>query len=158
MAKWSRLEGLKTMDTQIRIATKNDLTWINEKYKEVEFFQADLENDIIAIVESNQNKIGVGRLRIIDSDVFELSGMYVVDSYRKQGVAGKIIKFLLTKVKSHQSVFCIPVPHLESYYKKFGFEEIKDCLQIPKVLKDKQIWCGNKFGGNFSIFKYNPNT
>jgi len=143
------------METQIRLASFDDLTWINAKYREVKFPEANLENEIIAIVESNIEKIGVGRLRRIDNNIFELSGMYVEDAYRKKGIAGKVIEFLLTTIEPHQSVYCLPFSHLNSYYKKYGFDEINDCSEIPKGLKDKQKWCGNTFGGSFSVFKYN---
>ena len=130
---------------EIRIARKSEIEWINNKYDEVAFVHSTFDKELIAIAEVNDEKIGVGRLVTIDENNLELGGMYVFEDFRGQGVAKKIVEFLLKFSKSTQKIYCIPFQHLTSFYNALGFIQCIDLDQVPKEILTKYLWCKDKY-------------
>ncbi|MBD3886336.1 GNAT family N-acetyltransferase [Phormidium tenue FACHB-886] len=126
-------------------ALREELSWINDRYDEVQFKHSDFNKEVIAIAEVDGIKAGLGRLVTIDDRTLELGGMYVFNHYRGCGVAGKIIKFLLQHVKDNQQVFCIPFMALEPLYRKYGFVQVFNRDTIPKFILEKQNWCDQTY-------------
>ena len=50
------------MIIKIRKAEKNEINWINLKYKEVNFMASDFDNEFIAIAECDNIPCGLGKL------------------------------------------------------------------------------------------------
>ena len=74
-----------------RQAEKEELPWINSQYKEVGFVISSFDNEFIAIVEVNGKKAGLGRLVVVDHENLELGGIYVLNEFRRMGVADHIV-------------------------------------------------------------------
>lgn len=129
----------------IRVAEQSEMPWINSCYDEVKFVHSNFEKEIIAIAEYEGQKAGLGRLVKIGPDHLELGGMYVFPAYQKKGIAGAIVDFLLSHVRSFQTVYCIPFQHLLSFYKKYGFVECADLQSVPEDIIKKYQWCQEEY-------------
>ncbi len=130
---------------RVRAAKDTEILWINRCYDDVDFIHSNFDKEIIAISEIEGSKAGIGRLVRIDSDHFELGGMYVFESFRKHGVASAIVEFLLKSAPLNKTIYCIPFEHLVSFYKKFGFKLCINLDPVPKELLDKYLWCKEKY-------------
>jgi N-acetylglutamate synthase-like GNAT family acetyltransferase len=130
------------MNIRIRLADYTDIDWINELYSKIGFQHAKVENEIIAIAETeDKRKIGVARLVSLDKDCLELAGVYVFESYRNKGVASKLIRFLMAYQKEGDVIYCIPFSKVKNLYKNFGFIDCKVTDNLPKSILDKCKWC-----------------
>jgi len=47
------------MNVEIRKIHREEITWINNKYAEVEFPKSNFDNEFIAIAEINNEKVGL---------------------------------------------------------------------------------------------------
>ena len=133
------------MSIKLKIAKKSDLNWVNQKYQEVDFPASNFETEFIAIAQYNNEKAGLGRVIKVDNNNAELGGMYVDTQFRGQGIASKIIKFLLKNNQNFARIYCLPFSNLENYYKKFGFKLVVNTknLKIPLKIREKLNWCNN---------------
>ncbi len=80
-------------------------------------------------------KIGMGKLKPITKNIFEIAGVYIDDSYRYQGYADSIIQHLLKEIKPGQEVYSIVPDKTSPLYKKAGFKQLGSG-QYPKIIKD----------------------
>jgi N-acetylglutamate synthase-like GNAT family acetyltransferase len=133
------------MAIEIQKATNKDIDWVNKKYDEVAFQHSNLDNEIIAIAEIDGKKAGIGRLVKIDEQTAELGGMYVFESFRGQGVASKIVQFLLDSGNQFCRIFCLPFEELEKFYGKYGFKISKDKGKVPEKILKKHEWCNETY-------------
>ena len=140
------------MDITVRRANKSELDWINLCYREVNFLASDYETEIIAIVEVEGEKAGLGRLVKINNEVWELGGMLVLEGYRSLGLSKKIIKFLLEQV-SETTIYCIPFENLFALYNSMGFEIVTDIGVVPKKVIDKFEWCKKTYPTDVLLLK-----
>lgn len=130
---------------QIRPAKQPEITWINSSYDEVGFAHSSFEKEIIAIAEINGQRAGLGRLVTIDVNHFELGGIYVFEAFRGQGIARKIVEFLLKASPPSKSIYCIPFEHLVPFYREFGFIPCVTLEQIPQEILAKCRWCKDRY-------------
>lgn len=130
---------------QVRPAERSEIEWINHCYDEIEFVHSSFEKEIIAIAESHGQKAGLGRLVSVDPNHLELGGMYVFEAFRSQGVARKIVEFLLKYPLPHQTIYCIPFEHLVPFYGQFGFIECTNLAEVPHEISSKYLWCKEKY-------------
>src|SRR5579862_6064334 len=91
---------------QIRLANPNEIEWINDCYDAIQFVHSDFEKEIIAIAEVDGQKAGLGRLVTLEDGSLELGGMYVLEAFRRHGIARQILPFLLNHVPSDKIVYC----------------------------------------------------
>jgi len=126
--------GGKMGKEHIRVATREDMSWINLHYESVDFPVSDYDTELLLILEVNTYFAGIGRLRNIEPKVKEVSGIFVLEAFRKLGFARKIVQHLLDTVKgSGDTIFCLPFTHLESFYCSFGFRKLNLNLEANKV-------------------------
>ncbi len=142
---------------KLRAAEKSEMQWINHCYDQVEFVHSDYDNEIIAIAECNAQKAGLGRLVKIDDEHLELGGMYVFETFRKQGIAKEIVQFLLSHVKPTQKVYCIPFEHLLPFYKQCGFLDCTHLESVPPKILEKFHWCQEKYCYPTALLVLEPN-
>ncbi len=136
---------------KIRTATKSEMDWVNQRYKEAEFVSSSFEQELIAIAEYNNEKAGLGRLVKIDDKICELGGMYVLAAYRGKGIAAEIVKFLLSHAKLGQTIYCIPFEHLTGFYQNWGFAPCSNLEYVPSKLLAKYQWCKEKYTQSTSL-------
>ncbi len=142
------------MEITIRLATENDLAWVNSSYEGVNFLASAFHNEIIVIAEVNSEKAGLGRLVKINDNVWELGGMLVLTGYRNLGLSKKIIKFLLDQLSQVQvTVYCIPFEGLFVLYNSMGFEPVSNIDNIPNKVLDKFEWCKKTYPENVLLLK-----
>lgn len=134
----------------IRKALASEIDWVNARYDELQFVHSDFENELIAMAEVTEKgvepqRVGLGRLVNIAPNIQELGGMYVADNYRKQGVARKIVQFLLDHCPAVQTTYCIAFNHLVDFYKGCGFEDVKYPQKAPEKVSSKIDWCQSNY-------------
>lgn len=100
----------------ISSASQADLQWVNQQYKTIDFKPSCFENEIVAIAKVDNKPVGEGRLQTIEDAVAELGGIYVESALRQQGVANKIVAYLLANSTSYKIVYCLPFAHLAPFY------------------------------------------
>lgn len=128
----------------IRKAQPTELNWVNAQYQQINFQLSDYSNELIAIAEVNSKKAGVGRLVTVDGNTLELGGMYVLENYRKDGVARTIVSFLMAQVQ-HKTLYCLPFEHLQHFYESCGFKPVTDLLKVPEKVLQKWEWCNQTY-------------
>jgi predicted N-acetyltransferase YhbS len=135
-----------TNDLSLRLATQDDIDWINSCYDDVGFVHSEPSNEIIVIAEVAGDRAGLGRLTRITHDDAELGGMLVFTNFRGHGIAGRIVEVLLEHSKSYKRVFCIPFSHLRPFYERYGFREFApNVIEAPPKVKEKHNWCNHHY-------------
>ena len=132
---------------QISWCGEDEIEWVNEEYKKINFKISNLETDQIAIATYKGEYAGIGRLCQIEDTVFELGGMYVISNCRGLGIARKIVKFLLESKITGATVYCLPFAHLQVFYESEGFQEVsKEAIaQVPEEILGKHRWCNETY-------------
>lgn len=130
---------------QVRLAERSEIEWINHCYDEVEFVRSTFDKEEIAVAEVNGEKAGLGRLVKVDGKNRELGGMYVFEIFRGQGIAKKIVEFLLEPTLTSQTIYCLSFEHLVPFYKQYGFRPCTNFEEVPKELLEKYLWCKEKY-------------
>ncbi|WP_281558780.1 GNAT family N-acetyltransferase [Thalassomonas sp. RHCl1] len=134
------------------MAQKEDMAWVNNQYLSIGFKLSDFERELIAIAEVNGEKAGLGRLQLIEKGIAELGGMYVKDSFRGLGVAGRIVDYLVKNATDYQKIYCLPFAHLQAFYQKFGFAPEQELTKVPRVVLEKHNWCNNSYEHKTLLF------
>lgn len=67
-------------DFLIRWCSQEEIDWVNEQYRKVDFKPSQLDTDRVATAVCSGERIGLGRLCQVEDSVFELGGMYVLPS------------------------------------------------------------------------------
>ncbi|GGE60982.1 GNAT family N-acetyltransferase [Priestia taiwanensis] len=125
-------------------ATNNDLEWINEQYKKVDFMPSYLENERIAIVTYKEEYAGLGRILYVNEDEAEIGGIYVLEAFRGISLAYELVDSLVQETKNSnlKEVYCLPFEELRSFYEKFGFKEVDyKHKTINNIIIKKYHWC-----------------
>ena len=79
--------------------TPTELVWVNQQYERIGFQPSSLDNEIIAIVMSQDDYAGVGRLVKLNEHEAELGGIYILDKFRGQSLAHEVVSFLVEESK-----------------------------------------------------------
>lgn len=77
----------------IKRVTQAELPWVNQHYEHIGFQPSSLDNEIIAIVMSQDDYAGVGRLVRLNEHEAELGGIYILDKFRGQSSRTKSSRF-----------------------------------------------------------------
>jgi GNAT superfamily N-acetyltransferase len=97
---------------------------------------------LIALAKIEGVKFGLGRVAYIDENNLELGGMYVLDQFRRMGIAEKVILHLLKNHEQHKKIWCLPFKHLQRFYTGFGFLDKKNTItkfQIKYMLNTNSV-------------------
>lgn len=129
----------------VRQAKIHDIAWVNACYDEVGFIHSEFDNELIAIAEVDGQKAGLGRCVKLEKDTSELGGIYVLQNFRNNGVARKLVSFLLADATPAHTIYCIPFTNLVPFYAKFGFVPCTDLQKVPPELLKKYTWCKSKY-------------
>lgn len=89
--------------------------------------------DIVLIALSGQSIIGGVRLEPIE-EAFWLRNLFVIPDQRRKKIGSQLVKSCCQF--STKAVYLFPLPHLNTYYSKLGFEETK-AKNLPLPLQQK---------------------
>lgn len=129
----------------IRQASISEMDWVNSSYREIEFVGSEFDNEFIVIAELNGHKAGLGRLVEIDDSNIELGGVYVLEGFRKMGVAEKIVGSLCeNNPYNNRVIWCLPFENLNSFYFNFGFNQNREA-KAPNEILEKHNWCNETY-------------
>lgn len=120
--------------------TGEELDWINEQYKEIEFLPSLPRKDRVALASIGSKWAGMGRLVPLEKGAYELGGIYVLPSFRGEGVARMIVEFLVHQ--SNGDLYCLPFSHLAEFYCSFGFQRVDTA---PTEVIEKHRWCNETY-------------
>ena len=130
---------------KVRRALRTELEWINHCYDAVQFVHSHWDNEIIAVAEFEGQRAGLGRLVSVDERHLELGGIYVFESYRNKGIAGKLVEYLMERVVDGRKVYCIPFEPLVSFYRRYGFSSCTHLADVPESVLKKYQCCQEKY-------------
>lgn len=134
-----------TPSVELRLAREEELEWINQQYLQVGFTPSDREHRVVIALRDGQ-RAGVGRLVPVKEDSFELGGILVLENHRRQGLAGRLVRFLLELGESAGTLYCLPFAHLRDFYEGFGFRSVpSECNSLPPAIAEKLSWCRGSF-------------
>jgi len=128
----------------VKQAKKNDISWINAKYSEVDFVKSNYDNEYIVIAKVENENAGIGRLVKIDKNNIELGGIYSFPDFRGLGVAENIVRNLFEENPFDKSIiWCLPFENLLNFYSKFGFKNCEN-IKAPEKVARKLEWCNTE--------------
>lgn len=127
----------------LRLATSDDASWINERYASVYFQPSDLSRDLMVVAEIDGAPAGIGRLVPAGEHACELGGMLVFEEFRGRGMARAIIDELLRHANG-RAVYCIPFAELEPIYAGAGFVRVIPDDTLPSYIQGKLDWCARE--------------
>jgi N-acetylglutamate synthase-like GNAT family acetyltransferase len=144
-------------DIQISWYGENEIEWVNEEYKKIDFKFSNLKTDQIAIATKKGKYAGLGRMCQIEDTVNELGGMHVHPNYRGLGIVRQIVKFLLSSKITGSTIYCLPFGHLQGFYESEGFKEVskEDIAKVPKEILEKHRWCNETYPHRALLLKLN---
>lgn len=140
----------------IKLATKNELQWVNEQYQKIGFVPSNLENETIAIVTYMDKYAGVGRIVFLNEEEAEIGGIYILDEFRELSLANELVDYLVKETKKHnlKEVYCLPFEELKHFYGRFGFEEFDyEGKQINNRILKKFQWCLDNYEKKVLLLK-----
>lgn len=140
----------------IRLATKNELQWVNEQYQKIGFVPSNLENEKIAIVTHKDEFAGVGRIVYLNAEEAEIGGIYILDEFRGLSLANELVDYLVKETKKNnlKEVYCLPFEELKHFYQKFGFKEFDyEGKQINNHILKKLQWCLDNYEKKVLLLK-----
>lgn len=127
------------MTLALRIASPDDLSWINQCYRDIDFWPTG-PDDFQVVAELGGQRAGLGRIVPLSGGVGELGGMVVFEQFRGGGVAKEIIAFLAAN-PGFDSLYCLPFAKLERLYESFGFRRVDADAGTPAQVVEKFQWC-----------------
>ena len=105
---------------------KQDLEVANEEWAEHNkdsIYENIRNDDIIQLVSKDNDKIVAGVNIILDDDYFEIDNLYVIEKYRRQGIAKKLVDFAIKNFKKNNIILVADSDDTPKYmYEKMGFE------------------------------------
>jgi GNAT superfamily N-acetyltransferase len=108
----------------------------------------------ILYLKVNTFPIAFGRLVPVGEKKYELSGIYVKETLRRQGHGRKLIQFILENTDEDDIIYCVPFKHLVPYYMSFGWRgnlTDEEKCRVPQQVKEKLEWCDTKFTANCTL-------
>lgn len=136
-------------------ASKKDIEWVNNQYKQIGFVESDFDNEIIIIVEHEGKKAGVGRLVKLENNEVEMGGIYILDEFRGLSLARQLVETLLKTAAKEKlrTVYCLPFENLRNFYESFGFNEIKSYRDVNDSIIKKHEWCNDNYDSSVLLLK-----
>ncbi len=141
----------------IRPARPDELTWINEQYESIGFAYSKLEHEFIVIAELAGAKAGTGRVIPVDEGQAELGGIYVLPEFRDKGIAREIVRYLISQSMDYLQIYCLPFAPLSNFYQDFGFRPCEESNEVPLKLREKLIWCNERYKDPVILLVMEPN-
>lgn len=122
-------------DVQIRPATAADQARIKHMVRAERLDPSALDWSHFLMAERQGEVIGIGQIRP-HPKCRELGSLIVKPAYRGTGIGGQIIQALVASQAGDVYLDCRS--ELETYYKRFGFQQIP-LLQAPSPIKYKVL-------------------
>jgi N-acetylglutamate synthase-like GNAT family acetyltransferase len=146
-AEYSREAATRKMpDLHIRPATESDQATIRQMVQAEHLDPTSIRWQNFLLAEHDGRVVGIGQIRPYPNCP-ELGSLVVHREFQGQGIGGMLIEALLTRESGVVYLECRRP--LESYYSRFGFEEIP-WWRAPMPLKLKS-GLGNILGRLFGI-------
>ena len=122
-------------DIKIQPAEEKDFPYILEKLRKYILDSDNLSRKQFFVAKKSDKTIAFGRV-INHKEYFEIASLGVDYYHRKKGIGARMLSFLLGEAKrlnKEKPVYI--VTHMPDFFKKYGFEEIKNA---PGALKNKK--------------------
>ncbi|EJS76304.1 hypothetical protein ICY_02174 [Bacillus cereus BAG2X1-3] len=85
-----------------------------------------------------------------------MGGIFILPKFRGLQLAGELVSFLVETAKGLQvqNVYCLPFEELESFYKKYGFNDVNTPKEeIHPIILKKYSWCLENYDKHVLLFK-----
>ncbi len=138
-------------EIQIRRSRRDELDWVNGCYRAVGFHPSDAVRDIVLIADVEGRRAAIGRLVAIEENVMELGGIYVLEPFRRYGVARELVEHLI-ELAGKARLYCIPFAHLARFYESSGFVPVdRNDPPAPASIIEKVKWCNERYSGGVAL-------
>jgi predicted GNAT family N-acyltransferase len=131
------------MKFTLRALSRDELSWANERYAEIDFVPSTT-TDYIAVAEFGSQIVGLGRVAFGDGQFAELGGVYVFPQFRGVGASMSIINNLVERFDA-KTLYCLPFAKLQPLYEQAGFSTCKTDITVPQKILDKHVWCNSHY-------------
>ncbi len=122
----------------VRDAKNRDEAWLLEQIDalglDAEAFRS--RDYVLAVDEDSNRRVGFGRHRIHSgaADICELTGIGVLEAWRRQGVGAHVLERLVAEAGDDGFETVYVLTDQPEYLTQFGFETLSEC---PKGLSDR---------------------
>ncbi|MEM1451176.1 MAG: GNAT family N-acetyltransferase [Planctomycetota bacterium] len=142
-------------DVRVRELAVHEMPRTDAVYDELRFARSDPANTRMLCAESGGEMVGLGRLidlgpRADDGSddeggarVLELGGIWVAESARRQGIAGRLVAGLLDLAPPDAEVWCLPFEDLLPLYAAHGFL-VEPVDAAPAALEPRYRGCASE--------------
>ena len=129
---------IKTVNKEEFIQLYKEAGWWSPEYNsDTSFVEKIITNSFLfaGAFDKKGKMVGMGRALSDGCSDAYIQDIVVLKLYRKQGIGGNIIRFLVRELKKHHVdwIGLIGEPGTESFYEKLKFTKLKD--HIPMKLE-----------------------
>lgn len=126
-----KIQLIKTVNKDDIIQLYKDAGWWEDGYeKDISFISKIVSDSFLfaGAFDDTDRMIGMGRVLSDGCSDAYIQDVTVLKSYRKQGIGGKIIKFLVIELQKSDIdwIGLVGEPGTKSFYEKLGFRELKN--------------------------------
>jgi len=134
------------MSTTIRPALARDRGAIRHVVRKTGVSPLNIHWSRFLVAETSGKIVGVGQIKGHRDGSRELASIAVLDPYRRQGIASRIIRALIDREKDRHSgtLYLMCLRPMRDYYTRFGFKVVEGAA-VPRDMRRLQ-WLGNFFG------------
>lgn len=109
------------MMIHIRPASPDDMSFIKQCIERFLLDDEDLDYHQFVVAMDDKEIAGFGRVRP-HKEVYELSGVGVVEHKRNQGIGRMIVEYLISRFPASEVYITTDIPE---YFERFGFKKIE---------------------------------
>ncbi|RBW46868.1 hypothetical protein DS885_05800 [Psychromonas sp. B3M02] len=118
---------------------KLQIPLVNQFYKQVYKKGVANKSEQVFVVKAKQI-VCAARLKAVDDNLL-LTGVACDPTYRQQGLASQLIRYVLSL--QTETVYCFPYPHLQGFYQQLGFQ-LLPAEQLPITLAEQYARYNNR--------------
>lgn len=121
---------------EIKIATEDSFSDVIKFYHAINGEENTVIQATEQVVVACSDHLIIGAVRVCrESGVLVLRTLYVLPQYRGLGTATKILK-KVKEIIDNDECYCLPYPHVRSFYGRIGFVEI-EYVDLPTFLQKR---------------------
>lgn len=123
----------------LRPATEADQKRIVAIIREAQINPMDLKwsNFVLAVDDATQEIVGTAQIKQHRDKSRELASIATVPAYQRQGIASRLIEYWLAH--STGPLYLICMPHMGTFYERFGFQALADADMPPYFRRLKKL-------------------
>lgn len=133
------------MDMVLSRAGEADLAAINARYAGIDFVPSG-PGELMVLATRDGAVCAQGRVVPVDGSSGELGGIYVLPGYQGEGLARRIVEYLVDHAQQ-PVLYCLPFAELAGLYGAMGFVavDVAELSEVPGKVREKFQWCQRNY-------------